>query len=178
MKKLLVWLAPVVLFGGILLVFFHGLSATPVEAESPLIGKPVPAFTLAGYNAAHPGLATSDLRQGGVTLVNVFGTWCPPCIAELPVLATLSEKHGVTIHAIAYRDTPEALDRAFRSRPNPFRRIGMDPRGEAVFSLGVTGAPETFIVDGKGIIRFRHVGEIRPEQVDAILDLIEQARKP
>lgn len=177
MKKLLVWLVPVALFGGILLVFFHGLSATPVEAESPMVGKPVPEFTLAGYNGVHPGLATSDLRQGSVTLVNVFGTWCPPCMAELPTLAALAEQHGVTIHAIAYRDTPEALDRTFRSRPNPFRRIGMDQRGEAVFSLGVTGAPETFIVDGKGIIRYRHVGEIRPEQVDMILARIAQARK-
>ncbi len=177
MKKILIWLAPVVLFGGILAVFFQGLRASPVEAESPMVGKPVPAFTLAGYNDLHPGLATSDLQQGGVTLVNVFGSWCPPCMVELPTLAMLSEQHGVTIHAIAYRDTPEALDRAFRSRPNPFRRIGMDQRGEAVFSLGVTGAPETFIVDGKGIIRYRHVGEIRPDQIETILKRIEQARK-
>lgn len=179
MARNLLWFVPAGLAVGILSLFAYTLQAAPkndIEGGG-MVGQPVPAFALAGYNKDHPGLATADLKQGKAVMVNVFGTWCPPCLKELPTLKKLAAEHGATIHAIAYRDTPQALDRTFSRLPNPFQRIGIDPQGKAVFALGVSGAPETFIVDGKGVIRLHHVGEIRPEQIPAFVVALESAAK-
>ena len=169
---------PVGVFAALVGIFAVQLSGDgKALSDDPMAGKAVPAFELPGYNNAHPGINSAELADGEVKIINIFGTWCPPCIAELPVLKTLSETHGVPIHAIAYRDTPAQLDKVFSRHPNPFSRIGLDPYGRAALSFGITGAPESFIVDGKGIMRHRHVGEVREEDIPEILDLIADARE-
>lgn len=176
-RKLLVIL-PALVLSAMLAVFLVRLErgGEPV-APSTLIGKPAPQFDLPGYDAEHPGLSDKDLRQGSVTLVNVFASWCAPCIAEMPQLKALSEKHGITVHAIAWKDQPEKMAEIFAQYGNPFRRIGMDTKGRAVIEWGISGVPETFVVRGDGTVVYRHVGDIRPEQVDEIARIVKQAQQ-
>jgi cytochrome c biogenesis protein CcmG/thiol:disulfide interchange protein DsbE len=142
---------------------------------SKMVGKPVPAMDLVGMDELHPGLNDGDLRQGTVTLVNLFASWCAPCRVEAPQLKELADK-GVVIHGIAVRDTPENITVFLKDHGDPFRRIGMDPNSKAVLNLGASGLPETFLIDGKGIIRKQYIGQIRPEQVAEILKDIEEAK--
>ena len=143
---------------------------------SKMVGQPVPAIDLVGMDELHPGLNDSDLRQGTVTLVNLFASWCAPCRVEAPQLAALAGK-GVVIHGIAVRDTPENIAAFLKEHGDPFRRIGMDPNSKALLNLGASGLPETFLIDGKGIIRKQYIGQIRPEQVPQILNDIAEAKR-
>lgn len=139
---------------------------------SKMVGKPVPAMDLVGMDELHPGLNDGDLRQGTVTLVNLFASWCAPCRVEAPQLNALADK-GVVIHGIAVRDTPENITAFLKDHGDPFRRIGMDPNSKAVLNLGASGLPETFLIDGKGIIREQIQGVILAEQVPEIVAKLE-----
>lgn len=177
-RKLLVGLPALVLLA-LVAVFFLKLEkgGQPVIPPSQLIGQPAPPFVLDGYDARHPGLSDSDLRQGGVTLVNVFASWCAPCVAELPQLKALAEEHGITVHAIAWRDEPDAMAEVFERHGNPFRRIGMDNDGRAVIGWGISGVPETFVVRGDGTVIHRHLGDIRPEHIPDLVEIVKKAQK-
>lgn len=177
MARRIALFAPLTLFVLFIAVVLFGLGRGDQEIiRSAMVGKPIPAFDLPGLDPENPGLASSDLRQGNVTLVNLFASWCLPCQVEAPQLDAL-EKQGVVIHAIAVRDRPVAV-RAFLDRfGDPFRRIGLDPRGRLQIDLGSSGVPETFVVDGKGIIRHQHIGDIRPEDIPAILQAIAEAKR-
>jgi len=136
---------------------------------STLIDRPAPEFSLGPVEGRdRPGLATADLRGGGPVLVNFWASWCVPCLVEHPQLMQLSEQ-GVVVHGINYKDKPEDA-RAFLARHgDPFRRIGADRTGRVAIDFGVYGVPETFLVDSTGRIRWRHVGPITPEVMEAEL---------
>lgn len=169
--------APLALFIAFLLVASLNLGRPQQQViASRLVGAPMPDFALEGLSDLQPGLATSDLRRGTVTLVNLFASWCLPCIAEAPQLLALAEE-GVVIHAIAIRDARPAISRFLARHGNPFRRIGLDPAGAAQIALGSSGVPETFVVDGAGIIRYQHIGEIRPEHLPRLRAEIAKARQ-
>ena len=169
-------LAPLVLFAAFLVVVIYGLKHDPkTVVRSALIGHPVPAFDLPGYDATHPGLSSADLAHGNVTLVNVFASWCLPCRVESPQLKALADR-GIVVHAIAIRDTPGDLAVFFHNYGNAFRRIGMDDAGKIQIAWGSSGVPETFVVDGRGIVRYQHVGEIRADQLPDLLAEIGKAR--
>ena len=108
-------------------------------------------------------------------LLNLFASWCLPCAVEAPHLEALSAK-GATIHAIAVRDQPADVGGFLDKHGNPFGRIGLDQGGRMMIALGASGVPETFVVDGRGIIRFQHLGEIRAEHVPMLLAELEKAR--
>lgn len=158
---------------GIFLAFNLGRPQQAV-VRSAMVGKPVPDFTLAGLGDA-PGLATADLKGAGPVLVNFFASWCLPCRVEAPQLKALAEA-GVRIDGIALRDQPGAVAEFLRKTGNPFTRIGLDRDGQLAIAFGSSGVPETFLVDGRGIIRYQHIGEIRPEQVPALLKEVEKWR--
>lgn len=143
--------------------------------RSRLVGQPVPAFSLQPMLAGRPGLSSADLGKGQPRLVNLFASWCVPCIAEAPTLLEL-EKRGIPIDAIAVRDRPEDVKEFLQDHGDPFVRIGSDPVGEAQIALGSSGVPESFIVDGRGIIRYQHVGPIMPQDVPTILAEWEKVR--
>ena len=175
MKRGLLFL-PLLLFVAVVAVFAYRLRAPDDQiVRSHMVGKPVPEFVLKPIVAGHPGLASADLRGGQPRLVNVFGSWCIPCRTEAPQLEALKAR-GVAIDAIAVRDRAEDVGAFLAELGDPFDRIGDDPRTQVQFALGSAGVPETFVVDGKGIIRHQHIGEIRPDDIGPILAAIEAAR--
>ena len=143
--------------------------------HSQLEGKPVPAFMLPAALPSKPGLSSADLATGKPKLVNVFASWCVPCITEVAVLQQLQAR-GVEVDGIAIRDRPEDLAEFLARNGDPYERIGMDPNSKVQISLGSSGVPESFIVDGKGIIRFQHVGPIAAQDIPTVLAEIENAR--
>lgn len=175
MKRLILWL-PLAVFAVFLAVVAVRLGSKQETAvRSHMIGKPMPEFVLKQAVPSHPPLTSGDLKSGRPRLVNVFGSWCIPCRVESPQLLALKAQ-GVPIDAIAIRDKPEDVARFLSQHGDPFERIGDDPRSQIQFALGSSGVPETFIVDGKGIIRHQHIGEIRPEHVPELLAAWEAAK--
>lgn len=151
--------------------------ATPVDTtvHSKLDGKPVPAFTMAAALPTKPTISSADLATGRPRLVNVFASWCVPCIDEVKVLQQLKSR-GVPIDGIDIRDRPGDLAAFLARNGDPYERIGSDPQSQLQIALGSSGVPESFIVDGRGIIRYQHVGAIEPNDVPMILAKLEQAR--
>ena len=151
--------------------------ATPADTNvhSTLEGKPVPAFNLPQIIPGKLALSSTDLATGRPHLVNVFASWCVPCVTEVKVLQTLKER-GVTVEGIAVRDRPADLADFLARNGDPYERIGSDPQSQLQISLGSSGVPESFVVDGKGVIRYQQIGAIEPSDVPEILARMEQAR--
>lgn len=168
------WL-PLTAFALLLGIFALQLSRPKSEfVQSAMIGKPMPEFVLRAAVPARPGLSSDDLRDGQPKLLNVFASWCLPCIAEAPQLAAL-ERQGANIVGIAIRDRPENLEVFLERHGNPFSRIGADDLSEVQLSIGSSGVPETFVIDGNGIIAYQHIGDIRDRDVAVLLDKLREA---
>ncbi len=166
-----VYILPVLVFAfiaGIAGVFM--ISGTnPQEVPSNLVGKPAPAFTLPGLPGMGQGLARKDL-VGRVTVVNFFASWCGPCLAEHPFLMKLGKRPGIRLVGINYKDQEANAVRWLKRHGNPFAQIGADRRGRTGIEWGLSGVPETFIVDRAGRIRFQHIGPLTPTVIrDKIL---------
>lgn len=157
----------------LLLLLVSGLAWRLVAPPSPavpsqMVERKVPDFALAPAVPTKKGLSSSDLARGSPKLVNIFASWCVPCAAEAPVLQELKAR-GVGIEAIAVRDTPEAVA-AFLSRyGDPYEAIGSDPRSNVQIDLGSSGVPETFVVDGHGVIRRQYIGPLGRADIPQVL---------
>ena len=151
--------------------------ATPTDTNvhSRMVGKPVPAFDLAAILPTKPPLSSGDLATGQPHLVNIFASWCVPCITEVKVLQSLKDS-GVPIEGIAVRDRPADLADFLARNGDPYERIGSDSQSQVQISLGSSGVPESFIVDGKGVIRYQQIGAIDASDVPMILSRLKQAR--
>lgn len=143
--------------------------------RSQLVSMAVPQFALVPIAAGKPGLSSGDLRDGRPKLLNLFASWCVPCGAEAPVLAELRNR-GVQIDAIAIRDTPEAVAAFLAKRGDPYRRMGSDPTSATQIALGSSGVPETFVVDGRGVIRHQYLGPLTKANIPGVLAELEQVR--
>lgn len=164
----------------ILLVLIAGLVwrlATPADTNisSKLNGRPIPAFNLPAALLTKPTVNSADLATGQPRLVNIFASWCVPCIAEVKVLQQLKAR-GVHIDGIAVRDRPDDVANFLAERGDPYERIGSDTQSQVQISLGSSGVPESFVVDGKGIIRYQHIGPITDDEVPMILAKLEQVK--
>jgi cytochrome c biogenesis protein CcmG, thiol:disulfide interchange protein DsbE len=167
---------PAALFIGVIVAFVFGLQRDRDTLPSPLIGKPVPTFSLPPVKGRSSGLATSDLR-GEVSLVNVFASWCVACREEHPVLMRLKAQGTVPIHGLNYKDKPDDAAKWLDQMGDPYTRTGADLDGRVAIDWGVYGVPETFVVDGRGRIAFKQVGPITPQIFEtAILPLISALR--
>ena len=172
--RLFLW-GLVVLAAALFGLFAYQLSRPKDDVvESAMIGQPIPQFDLPPIVPDRPGLASADLADGRPKLLNVFASWCVPCIAEAPNLARL-EAAGANIVGIAIRDRPEDAAAFLRENGNPFSRIGKDDISEVQLSLGSSGVPETFVIDGQGVIRYQHIGDIRDEHVPLLLEELRKA---
>jgi cytochrome c biogenesis protein CcmG/thiol:disulfide interchange protein DsbE len=166
--KRLFYILPVLVFACAAVLIWLRLGTDPSILPSALINRPVPSFDLEPLRAEQPGLKTADLH-GQVALVNVFASWCVPCRVEHPILMRLAEKDGVQIYGINYKDDAVAARRWLDQLGNPFARIGVDGNGRAAIEWGVTGVPETFVIDRDGRVRYRHVGPIQARDLDATI---------
>lgn len=156
--KRLILLLPLAIFLGVALFLYRGLYLNPSELPSALIGKPFPAFALPALDDPTRTLTQDDLK-GKPALVNVWATWCPSCRAEHPVLNKLKQM-GVTIHGVNYKDQRAPAQKWLRELHNPYQLNIEDAKGSLGLDLGVYGAPETFFIDARGIIRHKFVGTI------------------
>ena len=160
MNRRLLRFLPLAAFLGIATFLGIGLYGDPKKLPSALIDKPVPEFELPpieGRSSAL-GLASSDLK-GGITIVNVFASWCVPCRIEHPFITALAEE-GYDVHAINYKDKPEDAMKWLNALGDPYGRIGADQDGRVGVEWGVYGVPETFFINAEGKIVYKHVGPI------------------
>ena len=174
-----VWLLlPLLVFVAIAGFFAVGLTRDPRAIRSVLINQPVPDFELPPIQGRARGFTSADLR-GQVSLVNIFGSWCVACQVEHPFLMKIKERGLVPLHGIDWREeAPDAGPNWLKRYGDPYTLIGDDPRSRAAIAFGVTGAPETFVVDGDAVIRYKHVGPITSEIWDKTLwPLIEELRR-
>jgi cytochrome c biogenesis protein CcmG, thiol:disulfide interchange protein DsbE len=180
MRKNILTLLPLLVFVALGFLLFKGLSGDPTTLPSALIGKPVPAFDLPAItDSGISGLKSADLEQGRVTVVNVWASWCVPCRDEYPLLMELGKRTDIVLVGINNKDEAANANRFMATLGNPFVAIGADSNGRASIEWGVYGVPETFIVDGKGVIRYKHVGPLTPMDLNGqFMKEIEKAKVP
>ena len=177
MKRLL-YVLPLGVFLILAVYFAVGLGKDPRKMEQMLINQPIPPLDLAAIQGRDKGIKTEDF-MGQVTLVNIFGSWCVSCQVEHPFLMKLKEANAVPIYGIDWREkSAEAGPAWLRRYGDPYTLVGDDPESKAAIAFGVTGAPESFIVDQKGIIRYKHVGPINEQNwSETLFPIIEELRK-
>jgi len=169
----LIMLLPLLAFLALAIMFAFALtSGDPSNVPSALIGKPAPEMTLGpvpGMRDAGeqlPGFSRADLTDGKVSVVNIWASWCGPCRVEHEFLMRLGElRPGAQLFGINYKDEPAKARRFIDRLGNPFDAIGQDRSGRAGIEWGVTGVPETFVVDGDGTIIYKLVGPIDEENL-------------
>ena len=164
----------------LLLVIVVGMAwrlVKPADTAVPsqLVNRPVPAFVLDAALPSKPSLSSKDLATGEPRLLNIFASWCVPCVGEVAVLGELKRK-GVKIDAIAVRDRPEAIAAFLARNGDPYERIGSDPQSNVQISLGSSGVPETFVVDGKGVIRHQYIGPLAAANIPGVIEQMKALR--
>ncbi|MFA9460124.1 DsbE family thiol:disulfide interchange protein [Thiohalorhabdus methylotrophus] len=168
---------PLLIFIGLVALLGWGLTQDPEKVPSPLIGKPVPQFSLPTVSSP-TGAVTPERLEGQVYLLNVWASWCVACRQEHPVLMEASRNHpNLAIIGFDYKDKRADARRWLRERGDPYDLSLFDPAGEVGIDLGVYGVPETFVVDSKGIIRHKHIGPLtRKELRNTIMPLVRELR--
>lgn len=176
--KRLVYLLPLFTFLIIVGYFAAGLNLNPRDLPSKLIDQKVPHLFLKPIKGSTRGFSQEDLK-GKVTLINIFGSWCAACLAEHPFLMEISRKKLVPIYGIDWREkNSDDGPRWLAQRGDPYTLVGDDPNSRAAIALGVTGAPETYFVDKRGFIRYKHVGPITPKNWKSRLwPLVQELRE-
>lgn len=186
-KRRIPWLAllPLIAFAALAGLFLVRLySGDPARLPSALIGKQAPTFALPAIEGAGgEGFSDADLKQGQVTLVNIFASWCVPCREEHPILMQMAKDPklkalGVRLYGLNYKDEPANALRFIAQYGDPYARIGADVKGRAGIDWGVYGVPETFVVRGDGSIAYKQIGPISQESLrDKLMPAIEAAAK-
>ena len=168
--KRLFFLVPVVIFVGLAWLLYIGLfQGPPSLLPSPLIGKPAPDISLPALDAEAQNFDRAELGQGKPIIVNFWASWCVPCRLEHSTLESLAARNGVTLYGVDYKDKPED-GRAFLSElGNPFGKINEDRDGRVSIDWGVTGVPETFVIDSKGIIRVHYAGPLNEQELERLI---------
>ncbi len=159
---------PLAIFFGLLGFLYKGLSLDPRELKSVLINKPVPDFTLPQLHQPNKTLSASEMK-GQVWLLNVWGSWCVSCRYEHPVLNELAKQSVVPIVGFSWKDRPEDATDWLKKYGDPYTLSVSDIDGRAAINFGVYGAPETFVIDKAGMIRYKHTGPIDETALRTIL---------
>lgn len=158
----LLYLAPISLFLVLGVYFLAGLGRDPAYMPSMLIDRPAPEFSLPPLEGREEGFSNADFG-GEVALVNVFASWCAPCLEEHPVLMQIARSGAVPIFGVNWKEKPGDGARWLARHGDPYARVGDDASGRVAIDFGVTGAPETFVIDRNGKVRHKHVGPITPQ---------------
>ena len=170
------WLPFLVFFAFLGLAAYQLTQPRDDSVKSAMIGEALPYFDLPPAVAEQPGIASAEFADGQPRLLNIWASWCLPCIAEAPQLEQLKEQ-GAQIIGVAIRDKPEDVARFLSQHGNPYARIGRDDLSEVQLGIGSSGVPETFVIDGNGQITYQHVGDIRPEHVSLLLGELRKASR-
>jgi cytochrome c biogenesis protein CcmG/thiol:disulfide interchange protein DsbE len=174
MKKRLVLFIPLVLFLVMGVFLYKGLFLNPQKLDSALEGKPVPAFQLERLEDQSE-IITNESLQGKVSLLNVWATWCPSCKYEHPYLMRFARQGILPIYGINYRDDRAMAIRELSREGDPYTKNIFDHDGRLGLDLGVYGAPESFLIDHNGMIRFRYAGPIDQKVwSDTLLPMIKE----
>lgn len=169
--RVLVWL-PLALMLALLAAFWRGLRQPDDHVvASQLVGKPLPQFTAMAVMPGQPGASSADFRDGKPRLLNIFASWCVPCVQEVPMLVRLKAQ-GAEIVGIAVHDTGPALARFLAENGNPYARIGLDQQGRAQIAMGSAGVPETFVIDGRGKVIYQHIGVVEEADLPRLMQLL------
>ena len=168
------WLPFLVFFAFLGLAAYQLTQPRDDTVKSAMIGEALPYFDLPPAVDGQPGIASAEFADGQPRLLNIWASWCLPCIAEAPQLEQLKEQ-GAQIIGVAIRDKPEDVARFLSQHGNPYARIGRDDLSEVQLGIGSSGVPETFVIDGNGRITYQHVGDIRPEHVSLLLGELRKA---
>ena len=176
MKKFAIYLLPLVTAGGLFSLFASQIDKDPNLLPSALIDKPAPQFELAALEGHdQSGFSTADF-EGQLTLVNVFASWCAPCRDEHEFLIELAKRDDVKIYGINYNDPPENARSFLAELGNPYDAIGSDRNRRVSLDWGVYGVPESYLVNDKGLIVYKHTGPINAESYQKdLLPAIEAA---
>ncbi len=161
--KRLFFLVPVVIFVGLAWLLYIGLfQGPPSLLPSPLVGKPAPDIALPALDAEAQKFDRAELGQGRPIIINFWASWCAPCRIEHSTLEALAARKGITLYGVDYKDKPDDA-RAFLAE------INEDRDGRVAIDWGVTGVPETFVIDSKGIIRVHYAGPLNDQLVERVI---------
>jgi cytochrome c biogenesis protein CcmG/thiol:disulfide interchange protein DsbE len=177
-----VW--PLIIFGLLALLFTFGLrSGDPSRLPSALIGRTAPSVALSPLEGLTegakpvPAMPAERPGPGEVMVVNFWASWCGPCLLEHPQLLALKEQPGVHLYGINYKDQGTNARRFLGRYGNPFSAVGVDGEGRAGIEWGVIAVPETFVVDSRGVVVFKHTGPISAEALEKkVIPAIQAAR--
>ena len=153
-------------------IFYEALKKNPREIPSNLISREVPIFNLSSLDGSE--ITEKELKNNNVNIVNFFASWCPPCRIEHKQLSILGKQ--VSIIGIAKKNKINDLMPWLEELGNPYRKIGMDHEGLVSIDWGVYGLPETFIIDNKGVIKYKHVGPIMKNDLTKIRNIIAEIK--
>jgi cytochrome c biogenesis protein CcmG/thiol:disulfide interchange protein DsbE len=168
---------PLAIFGTLLWFFYQGLFLNPREVPSALINKPTPEFSLPQLGAPEKKFSPADLK-GRVWLLNVWGSWCVSCRYEHPFLNELAKQQVVPVVGLNWKDDPTAALSWLKKYGDPYQLSVSDIDGRVAIDFGVYGAPETFVIDKSGTIRYKHTGPIDATVVnDTLLPIIRDLNR-
>jgi len=149
-------------FASLVLLLAAGLRLNPREVPSPLIGKPAPAFELPRLDAPDKTFTQQEML-GKVWIMNVWASWCPPCLIEHPVITDLARSGLAPVVGLNYKDQRDEALPWLKRNGDPYQVNAFDAAGRIGIDYGVYGVPETYVIDQKGVIRYKHIGPLTPE---------------
>ena len=151
-------------FIALVVVLAVGLRLNPREVPSPLIGKPAPPFELPLLNEPDKRFSQKDML-GKVWIMNVWASWCPPCLVEHPVVTRIARSGLAPVVGLNYKDTRDEALPWLKRNGDPYQLIVFDANGRIGIDYGVHGVPETYVIDRKGVIRYKHIGPLTADVV-------------
>lgn len=170
-------LLPLVLFLALAGFLAKGLTLDPSALPSPLIDKPAPVFTTARLPQSD-GEFDSQSMLGEVWVLNIWASWCRPCVEEHPVIKALAEQREVSVVGLNYKDEPDDALTWLDRLGNPFSDVLADQQGDVGLDWGVYGVPETFVIDRQGRVRYKHVGPLYLDDLEkTVLPIIDQLQQ-
>lgn len=171
------FILPFVIFVILAVFLFVGLNLDPREVPSPLVGKAAPAFVLPQLNEPGKQFSPNEMK-GKVWLLNVWASWCVSCQEEHPVLIELSKLNIVPVYGLDYKDKREAALGVLQGRGDPYVLVATDADGRVGIDYGVYGVPETYVIDKQGVIQYKQIGPVTPQNLkDKILPLVAELEK-
>ncbi len=175
--RLFRFLLPLAVFAIVVAFLWKGLDLDPHQVPSPLVEKPAPAFALPQLHVPDKQFSAAEMK-GQVWLLNVWGSWCVSCRVEHPLLVQLAKSGLVPVYGLNWKDRREDALGWLEKFGDPYKMSASDEAGRVAIDYGVYGAPETFVIDKQGVIRYKQIGPLTPEALrDTILPMVKKLQQ-